>query len=196
MFPIAGADGVTVERALGIEDFPVGAHVVPDQSVIAPAPRVVPASDAAPAPVGSGAALEPVTAADVHFRHCLADAQLPVSDLAGAGKRYFRLTDAGQCRGYGGFETRGSHALFRSIVVEGRERGHGYGRTLVNGLIAEARRLGLKDAWLLTESAAPFFAALGFDACGREAAPPEIAATEQFAALCPQSAKLMRRDIS
>jgi N-acetylglutamate synthase-like GNAT family acetyltransferase len=34
----------------------------------------------------------------------------------------------------------------------------------------EARKLGLKDAYLLTEAAAPFFAAPGFTPCIREAA--------------------------
>jgi len=197
MFPIAGEDGVTVERALGIEDFPVGADTVPDDRILAPAPRVLlPSGEIAPRTEMPASGLTPVLATDPDFRRCLTEASLPVQDLVGAGKRYFRLTEDGRCRGYGGFEARGSHALLRSIVVDGPERGHGYGRTLVHGLIAEARKIGLKDAWLLTETAAPFFAALGFTPCGREAAPPEIAATQQFAELCPQSAKLMRRDIS
>jgi N-acetylglutamate synthase-like GNAT family acetyltransferase len=53
----------------------------------------------------------------------------------------------------------------------------------------EARKLGLKDAYLLTEAAAPFFAAPGFTPCIREAA------SQQFAELCPASAKLMRREL-
>jgi N-acetylglutamate synthase-like GNAT family acetyltransferase len=193
MFPIAGADRVTVERALGIEDFPVGVQSVPDVRIVATAPRVVAPETVAHS--GASPSLTPIAPTDADFRRCLREAGLPTTDLAGPGKRFFELRETGQCRGYGGFELRGSHALLRSIVVEGRERGHGYGRTLVNGLVAEARKLGLKDAWLLTESAAPFFAALGFTPCARDAAPREIAATEQFAALCPASAKLMRREI-
>jgi N-acetylglutamate synthase-like GNAT family acetyltransferase len=194
MFPIAGPDGVTVERALGIEDFPVGSDTVPDDRIIAPPPRVVlPSGEIGPRPDLSASGLTPIPGTDPDFRRCLTEARLPVVDLVGAGKRYFRLTEGGQCRGYGGFEARGAHALLRSIVVDGQERGHGYGRTLVHGLVAEARKLGLKEAYLLTESAAPFFAALGFDACARESAPPEIAATQQFAELCAASAKLMRR---
>jgi amino-acid N-acetyltransferase len=193
MFPIAGADGVTVERALGIEDFPVGAATVPDERIIAPPPRIIGHVVQAEWRVESGAALTPIAATDLEFRRCLVEAKLATQDLVGAGKRYFRLTETGRCRGYGGFELRGAHALLRSIVVEGRERGHGYGRTLVHGLVAEAEKLGLKDVYLLTETAVPFFAALGFMPCARETAPPEIAATQQFAELCPASAKLMRR---
>ncbi|WP_395022276.1 arsenic resistance N-acetyltransferase ArsN2 [Dongia sp.] len=197
MFPIAGEDGITVERALGIEDFPVGADTVPDERIIAPAPRVLaPGTAPAERQPSAGPSLAPIAATDAEFRRCLAEAKLPTSDLLGAGKRYFVLMEAGQCRGYGGFELRGSHALLRSIVIEGRERGHGYGRTLVHGLLAEAAKLGLKDAWLLTETAVPFFAALGFAPCARDVAPPEIASTQQFTELCPASAKLMRREIA
>jgi N-acetylglutamate synthase-like GNAT family acetyltransferase len=196
MFPIAGADGITVERALGIEDFPIGARVVPDARIIAPPPRVViPGTAPAERTAAFGPNLAPIAATDPLFRRCLAEAKLATEDLVGSGKRYFRLTEAGQCRAYGGFEAHGSHALLRSIVVEGRERGHGYGRTLVHGLVAEAAKLGLKDVYLLTETAAPFFAALDFAPCVRAAAPPEIAASRQFAELCPASAKLMRREI-
>jgi amino-acid N-acetyltransferase len=196
MFPIAGADGATVERALGIEDFPVGVEAVPDERIIAPPPRVlVPGTAPAERQSSSGPLLTPIAATDADFRRCLAAAKLPTADLIGSGKRYFLLLEAGECRGYGGFEMRGAHALLRSIVVEGRERGHGYGRTLVHGLVAEAAKLGLKDVWLLTETATPFFAALGFAPHAREAAPPEIASTQQFTELCGASAKLMRREI-
>ncbi|MDQ7248944.1 arsenic resistance N-acetyltransferase ArsN2 [Dongia sedimenti] len=196
MFPIAGEDGITVERALGIEDFPVGSVTVPDERIIAPPPRLVtPGAAPAESRAAPGQLLTPIAATDAEFRRCLVDAKLPTADLVGAGKRYFRLVEAGQCRGYGGIEARGSHALLRSIVVEGRERGHGYGRTLVHGLVAEAEKLGLKDAYLLTETAAPFFAALGFNPCDRQTAPPEIAQSQQFAELCPASAKLMRREL-
>jgi GNAT superfamily N-acetyltransferase len=197
MFPIADATGSFVERGVHIEDFPLGARFTPDANVIAlkPIPSAAARGPAAPPPAVAPR-LEAIQPVDRDFRRCLEEAKLPTVDLVGADKVYFRLLDGNEARAYGGFEIRGSHALLRSIAVEGRHRGHGYGRTLINGLIAEARKRGLKDAYLLTETAAPFFAALDFVACAREQAPQEIAATEQFAALCPASAKLMRRAIS
>lgn len=196
MLPIADPTETTVERGLCLSDFPFGVEVRPDPSTIAVSPKIADAAANRKTDVaGTLTQLEPIPATDSDLRRCLDEAGLPIADLSGAGKRYFRLMEAGQCRGYGGFEARGAHALLRSIVIDGRERGHGYGRTLVHGLVAEARKLGLKEAYLLTETAAPFFAAIGFDACAREAAPPEIAATEQFVALCPVSAKLMRRQL-
>jgi GNAT superfamily N-acetyltransferase len=202
MFPIADPTGSFVERGVHIEDFPVGARYSPDQNTIAlkPVPMPSPSSSSAdPATKGTspemGRRIEPISAGDRDFRACLEEAKLPTVDLTGAGKWYFQLTEGGERRAYGGFEACGSHALLRSIVVTGRARGHGYGRTLVLGLVAEAGKRDLKDVYLLTETAAPFFAALGFMPCDREAAPAEIAKTEQFAALCPASAKLMRRVI-
>ena len=196
MLPISDPTGKVVERCLAIEDFPFGVEFMPDAHGIALAPK--PAAPPVAPPQNATRAmprLEAINARDSDFRRALDEAKLTTSDLAGAGKRYFRLTESGDCRGYGGFEAQGPHAFLRSIVIAGRDRGHGYGRTLVNGLIAEARKAGLKDAYLLTETAAPFFAALGFIACPRDAAPAEIVATEQFATLYPASAKLMRREL-
>jgi GNAT superfamily N-acetyltransferase len=198
MFPIADPTGTFVERGVHIEDFPVGARSIPDENTIAlkPIPSAAAVQGESVRKVSASAPrFEPIGATDRDFRACLEEAKLPTLDLNGAGKRYFRLSDGDARCGYGGFEVCGPHALLRSIVVYGQQRGHGYGRTLVNGLVTEARKLGLKDAYLLTDSAAPFFAALGFTPCARESAPREIAATEQFADLCPASAKLMRRDI-
>ena len=198
MFPIADPTGSFVERGVHIEDFPVGSRFVPDENTIAlkPIPSAsAPRDDAAQEAPAAAPRLEAISAADRDLRASLEDARLPTADLAGAEKRYFRLSEGDERLGYGGFESCGTHALLRSIVVAGPARGHGYGRTLVNGLVAEARKLGLKDAYLLTETAVPFFASLGFAPCAREAAPPEIAATDQFAVLCPANAKLMRRDI-
>jgi GNAT superfamily N-acetyltransferase len=188
LFPIAAADGVTVERALCIEDFPEGTEIVPDARTVPPAPRLI-------APAETAAGLAPVGAGDPLFRAWLEEARLPTADLVGAGKHYYRLNAGADCVGFGGIEVQGAHALLRSIVIEGRQRGHGYGRTLVQGLLAAARGLGLKDAYILTETAAPFFAALGFLPCDRASAPPEIVLTEQFSTLCPQSAKLMRLEL-
>ena len=56
--------------------------------------------------------------------------------------------------------------------------------------------LGARRAWVLTMSAAPFFETIGFKRMPRESAPAAIAATRQFATLCPASAMLLARPIS
>ncbi len=53
--------------------------------------------------------------------------------------------------------------------------------------------LGCRALWLLTTSAADFFADLGYAECERVNVPPPIRATLQFAALCPASATVMTK---
>jgi len=82
--------------------------------------------------------------------------------------------------------------LLRSLAVDPDYRGRGEGRRLALRLLDLAGGLGAGEAWLLTTTAADFFAALGFSRVPRDAAPPAVRATEQFARLCPESAVLMR----
>ena len=54
----------------------------------------------------------------------------------------------------------------------------------------------LKCGKPLTTTAADYFARLGFVRIDRDAAPPAIRATAQFASLCPASAHVMRRELA
>ena len=78
--------------------------------------------------------------------------------------------------------------LLRSIVVLPDRRGHGLGQALVATLEQQARHLRVQRLHLLTTTAAPFFRTLGYADTDRGAAPPAIAASREFAALCPASA--------
>ena len=86
--------------------------------------------------------------------------------------------------------------LLRSIVVLPALRASGVGRNLVPLLLRRAFDRGARRAWLLTTSAAPFFEKIGFARIPRDGAPRDIAATRQFAQLCPASAILLSRPIS
>ncbi|MBW6525718.1 GNAT family N-acetyltransferase [Sphingomonas sp. RHCKR7] len=114
-------------------------------------------------------------------------ANLPSADLAGPGRLFFRF-EADNLVGYGGVEGEGSDRLLRSIVVLADRRGHGLGRTLVVTLERQARDFGVQRLHLLTTTAAPFFRTLGYADSDRGAAPPAVAASREFTALCPASA--------
>lgn len=92
-------------------------------------------------------------------------------------------------------ERHGSSALLRSVAVHGPARGRGLGRALVKRALADARAAGARDAWLLTETAEPFFAGLGWERVERGAAPPAVAASVEFASACPIGAIAMRRSL-
>jgi amino-acid N-acetyltransferase len=129
----------------------------------------------------------------VELRYILKGAGLPFDDIGEPGRRFYRLDDAVGPLGWGGLEVHGSDALLRSVVMLDHHRGKGTGRALVGWLIDEATRLGVERLWLLTTTAAPFFAKLGFDPANRDAAPDAIRATREFRDICPASATCMVR---
>ena len=119
---------------------------------------------------------------------------LPTEDLGDPGRLFFRLQGAdGAAVGYVGLELHGHNALLRSLVTMAAARGRGHGSALVEHAVREAVGLGVETLYLLTTTAADFFAAHGFERVERSAVPPAILATREFSSLCPASATAMRR---
>jgi amino-acid N-acetyltransferase len=92
-------------------------------------------------------------------------------------------------------ERYGDLAFLRSVAVHAPVRGHGLGRVLVERALADARDAGAREAWLLTETAEPFFAGLGWTRADRAGAPDAIRATVEFASACPATAIAMHRPL-
>jgi N-acetylglutamate synthase-like GNAT family acetyltransferase len=122
-------------------------------------------------------------------------AQLPVEDIHEAGRSFFAIEDAGRGVGYGGFEIYGPDVLLRSIVVLPEHRGQGYGRAVTAALLAEAAKLGGRQAYLLTTTAERFFEREGFGIIGRDQAPASILSTRQATTIC-STASLLSRPIA
>jgi N-acetylglutamate synthase-like GNAT family acetyltransferase len=120
-------------------------------------------------------------------------ADLHTTDLQDGEPRYFMLDDGAA---FGGLTTFGATALLRSVVVTENKRRRGSGSLLVRKILEHARDAGVREAWLLTIDAEPFFARLGFSTAIRANAPAAIAATSQFRDLCPASAVLMRKALT
>ena len=120
----------------------------------------------------------------------LTDAGLPVSGVA-SGPDFVVAEDASGLRGLAGVERCGqSDWLLRSVVVAPGARGQQLGRALVSDRVAWA---GERALWLLTTTAADWFAQLGFDRAARAQAPQCVRASDEFARLCPASAVCMVR---
>jgi amino-acid N-acetyltransferase len=81
-------------------------------------------------------------------------------------------------------------AMLRSLAVDPAHRDRGIAAALCERLFMLA---GERDLYLLTESADNYFARLGFEPIDRATVPAAIRATAQFSALCPSSARVMRR---
>jgi N-acetylglutamate synthase-like GNAT family acetyltransferase len=126
-------------------------------------------------------------------RQLLADAHLPLDGLEEQfGDRYAVAVTQGQIVAAEGVEVYERWGLLRSAVVAPAHRGIGLGIRLTKERVGWARRQQLEALYLLTTTAAPFFARLGFEEVTRAAAPAAVQASPEFATACPASATCMR----
>jgi len=126
-------------------------------------------------------------------RAMLDAAWLPTSDIAAPGVLLWGLFEADTLVGVIGLERAGATGLLRSLAVTPGWRSNGLARRLCDFAFERARAWEIETLYLLTESAAGYFRALGFAEVDRTQAPPEIAATRQFSTLCPGDAAFMRK---
>ncbi|HZW11717.1 MAG TPA: arsenic resistance N-acetyltransferase ArsN2 [Noviherbaspirillum sp.] len=118
--------------------------------------------------------------------------KLPVVDISDTGPAQFFGTFANdELVGAVGLEAYGDVALLRSLAVKPAQRGRGLGRMLLLYVEQHAAAHGIRDLYLLTTTAAPFFSANGYIMAERRQAPEAIQATAQFSGLCPSVASFM-----
>lgn len=137
--------------------------------------------------------LEKIDGAAADFKAALESARLPTDDLEEADRSFFRIRKGESTIGFGGYELYAEDALLRSVVILPALRGRGAGSTAANLLLKRAFDDGARNAYLLTESAAPFFEKIGFRSIRRDEAPAAILATRQASSLCPSSAALLAK---
>lgn len=125
--------------------------------------------------------------------HLLAEAGLPQQGVSESFDDFVVAERDGSVVAAGGIEQAGNDCLLRSVVVARSEQGRGTGRLVVARLIAEARARRIDSLWLLTETAADYFADFGFERRDRAAAPGALRATAEFQHCCPSSAIAMAR---
>lgn len=95
--------------------------------------------------------------------------------------------------GIGGVERYGMDGLLRSVVIEHTARGNGFGTALCEALEATASADGVETVYLLTTTAADFFANRGYKECKRSDAPVAIQQTTEFDSLCPTTATCLKK---
>ncbi len=105
------------------------------------------------------------------------------------------LRDGERVIGTVGLEVAGDAALLRSLAVSTSLRRKGCGRELVAAAEALASIIGVRTLYLLTTTAAPFFARLGYADARRDRAPAAIAALPQFRSICPSTAAFMAKSL-
>ena len=130
------------------------------------------------------------------IRALLTSNGLPTSDLASSGTQFVVATHGGEVIGAGGLQHFHAAALLRSVAVESTERGLGIGSLIIRELERRAGAAGVVELVLLTETAAPFFAHLGYGKIDRQQVPESVQASEEFRVLCPPSATCMVKSLA
>jgi amino-acid N-acetyltransferase len=102
---------------------------------------------------------------------------------------------AGDIHGAAALEQYECYGLLRSVAVAQRHRGQGWARLLIQTALSAAREADLVAVYVLTETAADYFYGLGFVAIGRQAVPPVVRQSTEFAELCPATAIAMVREL-
>ena len=119
-------------------------------------------------------------------------AQLPTADLSdGHLDHFFYLGPPAAPTGLIGCEIHGSDGLLRSLVVTPVNHGAGTGSALVEHVEAYARKEGVRVMYLLTTTAAEFFARRGYSSVDRNQVPDSIRSTSEYSGLCPVSSTIM-----
>jgi amino-acid N-acetyltransferase len=98
--------------------------------------------------------------------------------------------------GSGALELYGAAALLRSAAVDPDRRNQGIGRLLTEHLFALAYAHGVQRLYLLTETAADYFARRGFQPIPRSEVEAAVQQSVEFTFACPQSAQAMRFELA
>ena len=129
---------------------------------------------------------------DLHsIQLLLKQSGLPYEDCEDHIKNFIVLDDAGVVIGAGGLELYGELALLRSVVIHPAYQGRSYGQQLYRQLKSKAIDAGVRQLFVLTETADQYFIKRGFQSIPRDAAPERIKHTKQFSGLCPASAMVL-----
>lgn len=133
-------------------------------------------------------AAEPIT-------QLLLECGLPYKDISNHLHNFILANRSGRTIGVVGLELYGRIALLRSLAVAVPDRGQGLARALFTRAAAHALLQGVNALYLLTTTAAGFFAKLGFSQVERNNAPEAIRHTREFQSICPATAVCMVKDL-
>ncbi len=147
--------------------------------------------------VQTNISIREATPADLSAVHALLSRmRLPLDGVPERLGHFVVATDRENVVGVAGLElTDGAAALLRSVAVDDRYRRLGIAAGLVDRTIADAQAEGLKGLYLLTTTAADYFAHRGFVVTERSSVPESLRATAEFEGACPASATVMFLDL-
>lgn len=133
---------------------------------------------------------------DDAIRALLEESKLPTESVGRTTTEFFVAERFGVVVGVAGFEFYGEDALLRSVAVQPELRNSGVGSRLVDWMIAFASQKGLKNIFLLTNTAQRFFERKGFTVTDRSTVTnKDLSSSSEFAHICPVSSICMKLDL-
>ncbi len=120
---------------------------------------------------------------------------LPVIDIDKALPDFFVAEADNQIAGVIGLEKYDHYGLLRSMTTNAAYRNQGIASKLVDALFRHANMLGLKEIYLLTETAKDYFLKKAFVPIERNEVPDSVKESPEFSHLCPTSATIMKKSI-
>ena len=125
----------------------------------------------------------------------LKSAGLPTEDLNPTLPNFLLAFADDKLVGSAGVEINEKYGLLRSVAVLDEFQNYKIARRLVNDLTKQVRLEGVKELYLITTTADSYFEKQGYERINRESVPAEIAQSQQFSAICPSSAVVMKKTI-
>jgi N-acetylglutamate synthase-like GNAT family acetyltransferase/protein-tyrosine-phosphatase len=151
-------------------------------------------SDAPESPTTS---IGPASGGDVDaIRRLLVAALLPSGDLGGPNQRFIVASQNGRVVGCAGLETFGEDGQLRSMAVHWTSRNAGLGSRLHGRLLYEALQAGVRNLYVVTTTAADFFARQGYRKVKPADVPPGVARSEEFVTFVPGGGVVMTRAVT
>jgi amino-acid N-acetyltransferase len=143
--------------------------------------------------VKKGIAVSAACAGDVEeIKRLLVDLALPTAGVDDHWKTFVVAREGKRMVACGGSEAYANAALLRSIAVSPEYQSGGIGRRLVRELIDRLASRGIREFYLLTETAEEYFRKRGFTPIDRDQVPPQVLTSREFQDACPKSAVCMR----
>jgi len=121
--------------------------------------------------------------------------KLPVEDLPVNLQNFFVAMDNGFVIGAIGLEVYDKDGLLRSLVVKSEYRKMKIAQGLIGEIEKFGTRLGLKNIYLLTETAQIYFIRKEYQVIERKEVPELLKQSSEFTYACPASATLMKKSL-
>lgn len=136
------------------------------------------------------------TAADLsQITALLKVCNLPSDDIDLSKQFFLVATQASEIIGTIALEIYGESALLRSFAVAESCRNQKMGERLYREALTLCKQKGIEHLFLLTTTADKYFERLGWNRIQRDSVPEALAATAEFASLCPFSSIVMKFNI-